>query len=502
MKELKNKNIILGLVIVVLLSAIVTILTMNNENVTDLKVINNINAEDAIIPQKIIKELDTEQKVYAIYYKDKLLGILKDYDKLQALLDYTYEKDYKKDYPNNKIGLGEDIHLKTQYLLVEYEDKDKEILEYITKKDLFSIEANKITFSNGAVAYVKNAEDFTLAREEYVLNYISKESYDLFKSNGSYPELSTYGRIDISYSFLEEAKISKALVSEKLILKDKKECLQYLGYGYSPTRSTYAVQAFDTIPGIAWLNQITVQHLMNNNTDLIKQENQIIEPGTILDTTKLQSPIQVQVIRESLAREVVYPQPTQYIYDSTMVEGRSDVVQSEALGYKNVKYEETYINGTLTGATAQSERIIQAPQREIIRVGTRVIPNIGSGNFRSPVDNSLLTCGWGCYYGHMAADLQNAYNNYGAVYASDRGTVISNKYDSIGGYQMVIDHNNGYQTYYGHMSVPGFIQVGSTVYKGEVIGKIGRTGVATGPHVHFEIRYNGVRQNPCRYIAC
>ncbi|MEJ5273691.1 MAG: M23 family metallopeptidase, partial [Spirochaetota bacterium] len=59
-----------------------------------------------------------------------------------------------------------------------------------------------------------------------------------------------------------------------------------------------------------------------------------------------------------------------------------------------------------------------------------------------------------------------------------------------------IKHPNGYETYYGHLSRFAKISVGSRVRQGQVIGYVGMTGLATGPHLHFEIRYNKKRVNP------
>ena len=60
------------------------------------------------------------------------------------------------------------------------------------------------------------------------------------------------------------------------------------------------------------------------------------------------------------------------------------------------------------------------------------------------------------------------------------------RYD-FGNY-IVIDHNNGYYTLYGHMTrfAPG-LSVGSTVERGQLIGYVGSTGWSTGPHIHFEV---------------
>ena len=130
--------------------------------------------------------------------------------------------------------------------------------------------------------------------------------------------------------------------------------------------------------------------------------------------------------------------------------------------------------------------ITRQPVREETRVGTKVIPGYGTGTFRWPVDNPSITCRWGCYSGHQAIDIKNSYNRYGNLYAADRGTIAETGYTSINGYYQIIDHNNGYKTYYGHMNRPAFFKVGQNVEKGEIIGQIGMTGRdATGPHVHF-----------------
>ena len=67
------------------------------------------------------------------------------------------------------------------------------------------------------------------------------------------------------------------------------------------------------------------------------------------------------------------------------------------------------------------------------------------------------------------------------------------------GYLVIIDHENGIQTYYGHCSKL-YVEVGNQVEAGDVIAAVGSTGYSTGNHLHFEIRKDGAQINPQRYV--
>ena len=93
--------------------------------------------------------------------------------------------------------------------------------------------------------------------------------------------------------------------------------------------------------------------------------------------------------------------------------------------------------------------------------------------------------------------------SYGsAIYAAGSGTVVTAYNNSAynGGYgnYAMINHGNGIQTLYAHMSVCS-VTVGQTVSAGQTIGYVGSTGRSTGPHLHFEVRVNGSRVDPQSY---
>jgi murein DD-endopeptidase MepM/ murein hydrolase activator NlpD len=73
--------------------------------------------------------------------------------------------------------------------------------------------------------------------------------------------------------------------------------------------------------------------------------------------------------------------------------------------------------------------------------------------------------------------------------------------DPFGGYGkiVVVRHASGLTSHYGHCSGLS-VKIGDNVAAGDIIGAVGSTGLSTGPHLHFEIRIDGVPQNPERYL--
>lgn len=117
----------------------------------------------------------------------------------------------------------------------------------------------------------------------------------------------------------------------------------------------------------------------------------------------------------------------------------------------------------------------------------------GTGGFIWPADNHTLS-GNDYWSGHLAIDI--AAGEGAHIYASDSGVVVFAG-SAFGGYgnMVVIDHGNGYQTLYAHLSSVG-AHCGQSALQGQYIGTAGSTGNSTGPHLHFEIRYLGGFINP------
>jgi murein DD-endopeptidase MepM/ murein hydrolase activator NlpD len=120
----------------------------------------------------------------------------------------------------------------------------------------------------------------------------------------------------------------------------------------------------------------------------------------------------------------------------------------------------------------------------------------GSGNFSWPTAGYISQSYWG---GHPAIDVAGWLG--APVTASDAGYVVlaGGGWNSGYGNYVIIDHGNGFTTLYAHMNSV-FVEPGETVSRGQQVGTMGNTGNSTGPHLHFEIRYNDVPYNPTGYL--
>jgi murein DD-endopeptidase MepM/ murein hydrolase activator NlpD len=129
----------------------------------------------------------------------------------------------------------------------------------------------------------------------------------------------------------------------------------------------------------------------------------------------------------------------------------------------------------------------------------------GKGIFASPIPGAAITSGFGSrvhpIYGdvrmHTGIDFRASTGT--PVRAAGAGKIVYAGWRGGYGNTVIIDHGNSLATLYGHLSSIA-VGVGQTVSKGQLIARAGSTGLSTGPHLHFEVRVNGVPVNPLLYL--
>lgn len=463
-----------------------------------------IDTSQAIFPQEVASQSDEPVEVTKLYREKKLVGIIHDETRLESMFNDVYVNEYSEEFPDSKLDFIDDLFQIKELSYNVYEDRDDDIFNYIHEENLFAIEVNKVEFSNGAIIYVKNMDDFNAARETFILNFISQDAYNKLKNDEPIAPLLTYGTREVGLTVdPDRVVISKGLASKENIMLNETDVLTFLSYGYDPVMETYVVKEYDTVAGVGWYYGMNANQIVSINADKIKNENQFLNVGMELNVTKFNSPFAVTVQRERMTSEVVYAEKPLYKSDPTLREGIEIVDVEEANGFADVVYRDTYVNSDATDSEQISYRVVVDPVQSVIRYGTYVEPKIGSGIFRWPMNNAYVMCRHGCYPGHKGTDLAARGGNYGPIYSIDRGVVSKNSYDAGGwGYYIVIDHGNGYTSLYAHMQSPGYFPVGSTVGKGDNIGYVGMTGRTFAPHVHLEVRRGGRIINACSVIGC
>ena len=299
--------------------------------------------------------------------------------------------------------------------------------------------------------------------------------------------------------FVEQVEIREEYVAREYVMN-----LGYIAELINDTKSgevTYTVVAGDTYYGVAGKYGLTLSELMDMNPGY---NVDLLHVGDVLTVSKAVPYLTVvDVERQSYLQDIPYD--VTYQDDDSMYKGEYKVLSPGAYGKADVTSYVTYVNGTETGRQVISSTTLSEPVTELQARGTKERPSwLPTGVFRWPCRGVITS-----YFGyrntgipgastyHRGLDIANGYGT--AIYASDGGTVTHSGWMGGYGYLVIIDHGNGYQTYYGHNSSL-LVSVGQHVYQGQAIARMGSTGVSSGNHCHFGIMYSGTFVNPLNYL--
>lgn len=457
--------------------------------------------------QTVVSVNAKEQTIHKLYYKDELIGIFSNQEALDRHLKQVYHDKYEADFPDTKAHIGRDWYIVDEKSYYTYSDVSDEILNYLDENELYTLQCTAINISeDGKVKarfYVSDPKLYEDAMNAYLSLFVDPSSIaSLTENANTQTTLTSYGSKDVGLSISQQITQEKTYASPSEIRTTEKSVLEYIEYGNNTEKQYYTVQAYDTVAGVGAKNYgLSATQVMNINRDKISSTDQMLKEGDQLCITYFESPIDVVVYKKTLRQETVYFETT-YIQDENLVKGEAEVRTAGENGSRNALYTEKWINGVLTSGTLDSSYETKQASNEVVALGTKNEPGVGTGSFRYPVENVGISCEWGCYYGHRGTDFIDQYNSWGDVYAADNGVIEEVGYNGISGNYVVINHNNGYETYYGHMNVPCDLPEGTVVSKGDVIGHIGMTGLATGPHVHMYFKVDGERHNACEFYDC
>ena len=263
-----------------------------------------------------------------------------------------------------------------------------------------------------------------------------------------------------------------------------------------PKQVSHVIVKGETASGICEDFGMTRTELSQLNPDMNLSRLKAGQELIVLKSSPLVSIREKQHVTETVS----IPFTTKEVKDSSLYVGKKSVKTNGVAGSKQVVSDVTYVDGEITDRVVLEETVINEPVTKVVLVGTKPLPKKAStGTFRRPTGPATLSSDYGYRRSGFHTGVDFALKQGSPVYASDGGTVSFSGWKGGYGYLVIINHDNGMQTYYAHNSKL-LVSRGTKVAKGEQIAKVGSTGNSTGPHVHFEIRVNGKHVNPWRYI--
>lgn len=416
--------------------------------------------------------------VYAVKVNNKTVGYVKvssEYEKALAAIKNSDGENPLKALSVEKIqNTGE-----------KFMTSDE--IEKVAREELNLKIPGVIIYADGdEIARVESFDAANKVMDEvqkYYLNKLNFKDYKILSTNIK-EKVTTYK------DFMEPGKIL-----------DVDETVEKIVNGRG-VEKVYTIKKGDTIWDIAFNNGMTIEEIQaaNPNTNLdkisINQEIKLALSQPYLD---------VEMVADIKTTEDV-PYTVKNVNDSKAYKGSSKVTQKGKAGSAAVEKTVTVLNGNVTKEEVITSTLITPAVQQVVAVGTKArsysssnyVASSSTGTFSWPA-RGLITSRFGNRSRGYHTGLDIAVPRGTTVTAADSGVVSFAGWNGGYGYCVIINHKNGYQTLYGHNSKLN-VKVGQEVSKGQKIATSGSTGNSTGPHVHFEVRKNGVPQNPQKYL--
>ena len=327
------KKDIIGVIVSIVLSvAIVMVIPyLLDEN----KVEGENFSIESLVNQNAVLGNDVNTYNY-LYYQGKLVGVITSLDTFYSEINNEYQK-YVDKFPNTSLGLSEDLLLTKEKTFNKYENKDNEIVSYLIDNDLLGVKTTAIEFSTSEgvydVIYVSDLEMFYQARDTFLKNFVSDESFQKIAKGETVAEPTDFGTVDMNVKIEETITYSSSFMAPGNIFTSFDEIYDYLCYGRNSEKQYYVTEEGDTLRGIGYrFKNMSPKQLMLINRDVIFSTDQVLTPGMSINVTYFSSPINVVVTKDRLASEVVTPESPNYVKDATLESGTTIIETEESNG--------------------------------------------------------------------------------------------------------------------------------------------------------------------------
>lgn len=435
--------------------------------------------------------------IYHVIVNGKEIGVVSSPEVINKWTASKLEEEKAKS--GYTFMLSDSISFREERLFKGESDDESALKELSAIAD-FKVDAVKLVIDGKVVGYAANLDAANEVLDKVKEKYSGIPAEKISTLTAAADRKSTVAAASLAatdaspvkeVAFKEKVELqSEAVPSAQILPEDKLEDLLIKG---THKELIHTVVEGDCVGCIAKQYDITSKDIYDNNPGLT--ENTVLKLGQQINVTAIRPLVTVQV-KENVTQKEEIPYNTQYNNNETLPKGETKVVQEGKNGTKQVEYEIIKENGQVVERKILKQEVLDEPVIKVVERGTKVIPSRGTGRLAWPAQG-YISSGFGTRWGklHKGIDIAGA----GSVMAADNGRVKFAGWDGGYGKAIIIDHGNGMQTLYGHLSTIN-VKVGDVVQKGKKIGVKGSTGHSTGVHLHFEVIQNGRVQNPMRFL--
>lgn len=416
----------------------------------------------------LVAVISAGNMMWGVYAGDRLISVVADAAEARTVISQLIDESSAR---GENTALLEGVHLK----------KVRQADPVLSGSEL------KVALNKALMSKVKGTEVVVNGKTLLVMN--SRREADQLLEELKAPYASQEGVV----RFAEEVKLVDTMVEKGKIISVVR-ALEIVKSGSKKT-ATYQIKSGDTLWDIAGSMGVTVEKLLAMNPGL---NPSLLGLGDTLNLDRTENLINVETVLTRVSAEEIAC-PVEERKDSNLINGERRVLAQGKNGKREVTYQVVFRNGAEVERKEVSEVVLEQPQPKVIATGTRMLlASRGGGRLGWPAAGSISSP-FGPRGGGMHTGLDIGAGYGSPVVAAESGTVIMAQWYSGYGKCVDISHGDGVVTRYAHLSSIN-VDVGQSVERGEFIGRVGATGIATGPHLHFEVIVNGRRIDPIRYL--
>jgi len=370
---------------------------------------------------------------------------------------------------------GTEVQTQTAEVVTEVKLPEFKVMSFA------SVKAYQLKVNDRVIANFKTEEEANQLLEQLKAKYTAVEGSvfkDVYFSEDVKVEL---GHVDIM-DFTDYDTVEATLEYIVKGTKEEKKHVVQKGENFWVIAQYYGISSYDLEMANPDVKAETIQ---------IGQEISLVVPTPLISVRTVEE----ASYSDSIAFDVTYEET------ASLYKGESKTKINGVYGERAVVAEIIRENGREIGRTVLSENVISEPQAKVVYKGTKdPPPKMGTGKLVYPASRGVITSEfgvWRSYRRHTGIDI--GLNVGSNIKAADGGVVTFAGYSSSYGKYIIVDHGGNMTTLYAHNSSL-LVGKGDKVFQGQTIAYSGNTGNSTGPHLHFEVRINGVPKNPRNYV--